>query len=324
MAAQQIALIIYPDFMSLDLFGPLEVFNSANRLQLSKDKPAPYEVLVASTDGGPIPTESGVVVESLSLPPPSKIATALVVGGDGVDAARLDAELLAWLRKVEKSALRVGSICSGALVLAQSGLFDGRHVTTHWARASQLAREYHEVTVSADSIYVTDGKFWSSAGVTAGMDLALAMVEEDLGPETSQLIARWMVMHRHRPGGQSQYATPAWTPKAEQPALREVQMKIEQEPAMDCRLENLASLASMSVRHFCRMFAEQVGMTPARFVEHVRLDAVREKLETSTDTLEVIAESCGFGTAETLRRTFLRRLGVTPTQYRQTFHIDPN
>ena len=324
MTSKSIALVVYPDFMSLDLFGPLEVFNAASRIQTLSGKSEPYVVRVVSSAGGLIPTESGVQVATEKLPAPKGIDTALVVGGNGVYDARNDERLLSWVKKVATSSRRLGSVCSGTFILAESEVIEGRHVTTHWARAERLAREYENLSVDADPIYVTDGKFWSSAGVTAGIDLALAMVDEDLGPETSQLIARWLVMHRHRPGGQSQYATPAWTPRAEQSAVRAVQLKIEEDPALDYTLESMSQMASMSVRHFCRLFVEQVGMTPARFVERVRIAAAREELEISTDNVDVIAQKCGFGTSETLRRTFLRRLGVTPHQYRQKFHVVPN
>jgi transcriptional regulator GlxA family with amidase domain len=210
-------------------------------------------------------------------------------------------------------------VCTGAFLAAEAGLLDGRRVTTHWASAEQLAHEYPGLEVDADPIYLRDGKYWTSAGVTAGIDLALALVEDDLGGEVAQTVARWLVMFLHRPGGQTQFASPVWVPRAERSTLRAVQTLVESAPAGDHRLPALAAAAAMSVRHFARVFTDEVGETPGRYVERVRLEAARRELETTPDTLEVIASRCGFGSAETLRRAFQRRLDVTPDSYRRRF-----
>jgi transcriptional regulator GlxA family with amidase domain len=184
-----------------------------------------------------------------------------------------------------------------------------------------LATEYPSVEVDADPIYIHDGKFWTSAGVTAGIDLSLALVQEDLGVEVAQIVARWLVMFLHRPGGQTQFASPVWVPRAERSTVRAVQTLVEAAPGGDHRLPVLAAAAAMSVRHFTRVFTAEVGETPGRFVERVRLEAARLELENTSDTLDVIASRCGLGTAETLRRVFQRRLSVAPDNYRRRFRV---
>ena len=218
---------------------------------------------------------------------------------------------------------RVATVCSGTFLAAEAGLLTGRRVTTHWARASELAEAYPDVTVDADPIYIHHGKVWSSAGVTAGIDLSLALVEEDCGIAVAQTVARWLVMFLHRPGGQTQFASPVWVPRAERSTIRAVQTLIEAAPDGDHRLPALAAAAAMSVRHFTRVFTDEVGETPARFVERVRIETARNELETTTDTLDRIAARCGFGSAETLRRVFQRRLGVSPDAYRRRFFTAP-
>jgi transcriptional regulator GlxA family with amidase domain len=215
----------------------------------------------------------------------------------------------------------VATVCTGAFVAAEAGLLDGRRVTTHWARAAQLGAEYPSIVVDPDPIYVRDGKVWTSAGVTAGIDLALALVQDDLGDEVAQTVARWLVMFLHRPGGQTQFASSVWVPRAERSTVRAVQTVVEAAPGGDHRLPSMAAAAAMSVRHFARVFTAEVGETPGRFVERVRLEAARRELETTHDTLDVIAGRCGFGTAETLRRVFQRRLRVAPDSYRRRFGV---
>jgi transcriptional regulator GlxA family with amidase domain len=213
----------------------------------------------------------------------------------------------------------VATVCSGAFIAAAAGLLEGRRVTTHWARANRLRRQQPGLEVDPDPIYVRDGKYWSSAGVTAGIDLSLALVEDDLGVEVAQTVARWLVMFLHRPGGQTQFASPVWVPRAERSTVRAVQTLVEAAPGGDHRLPNLAAAASMSVRHFTRVFTAEVGETPSRFVERTRLEAARRELETTGDTLDVVAARCGLGSAETLRRVFQRHVGVSPDSYRRRF-----
>jgi transcriptional regulator GlxA family with amidase domain len=196
-------------------------------------------------------------------------------------------------------------------------------VTTHWARAQQLAEEYPRLTVDADPIYTRDGSVWTSAGVTAGIDLALAMVEADYGSEIAQTVARWMVMFLHRPGGQTQFAAPVWIPRAARSTVRAAQDFIDNNPGDDHRLDLLAKRVAMSSRHFSRLFTAEVGETPARYVERVRVEAARTELETTASSLDVIALNCGLGTAESLRRAFQRRVGVAPDAYRHRFRSRP-
>ena len=212
-------------------------------------------------------------------------------------------------------------MCTGAFLAAEAGLLDGRRVTTHWSQAERLAAEFPALRVDADPIYLQDGKYWTSAGVTAGIDLALALVDKDLGAEVAQTVARWLVMFLHRPGGQTQFATPVWVPRARRSTVRAVQTMVESEPSGDHRVPVLAEAASMSVRHFTRVFTDEVGETPGRFVERVRTEVARRELETTDDTLDLIASRCGFGTAETLRRTFKRQLDVAPDSYRRRFRV---
>ena len=280
---------------------------------------------VVSTLGGTVTSESGLGLSTAPLPatdassPP--IDTLILAGGAGVFEARHDESLMAWIVALAPRCRRIATVCTGTFLAAQAGLLDGRTVTTHWARAARLAEEFPLVVVDSDPIYVRDGNVWTSAGVTAGIDLSLALVEQDHGTDIAQTVARWLVMFLHRPGGQTQFAAPVWAPRAERSAVRAVQTLVEAAPGGDHRLTVLAAAAAMSVRHFSRVFTDEVGDTPGRYVERVRLEAARRELETTADTLDVIAARCGFGGSETLRRAFQRRLGVAPDAYRRRFRI---
>lgn len=215
------------------------------------------------------------------------------------------------------------SICSGAFVAAAAGLLADKRVTTHWARGPALARRHPELDVDIDPIYVRDGDVWTSAGVTAGIDLALAVVEHDHGSVVAQTVARWLVMFLRRPGGQTQFATPVWSDRATLDPIRRAQDLIDAEPADDHRVGRLASRVGLSERHFARLFSAEVGLSPAQYVIAVRVEAARAALESTRDTVGTIARRCGFGTAESMRRTFAQRLGVSPDQYRRRFHRTP-
>ena len=215
-------------------------------------------------------------------------------------------------------------MCSGAFIGAEAGLLDGRTVTTHWARARKLADEYPRLTVDPDPIYVRDGNVWTSAGVTAGIDLALAMVEADHGADVAQTVARWMVMFLHRPGGQTQFAAPVWVPRATRSAVRTAQDYIDTHPGDDHRARPARRTGGDEQRHFSRVFTDEVGETPARYVERVRVEAARAELESTTSSLDLIARHCGLGTAESLRRAFQRRVGVSPDAYRRRFRSHAN
>jgi transcriptional regulator GlxA family with amidase domain len=238
----------------------------------------------------------------------------------GTDAARQNPDVIGWIQIAAENARRVVSVCTGAFLAAQAGLLDGCVATTHWAFAGQLAREFPKITVDPEPIFVrSSDQVWTAAGVTAGIDLALSLVEDDYGTEVAQTVARWLVLYLRRPGGQTQFAAPVWMPRAKRAPIRDVQEAIEAEPAGPHSIPELARRASMSPRHFTRVFSDEVGEAPGAYVERIRTEAARRQLEETDDTVTVIAARCGFGTAETLRRNFVRRLGIPPDQYRKTF-----
>jgi transcriptional regulator GlxA family with amidase domain len=314
--AQRIAIIVFPGVQPLDAVGPFEVFAGANQL-LARTA---YEVDLRATIAGPVIGESGlaVVANALGAGP---IETLIVAGGNGVFAARNDSTLISWIAHQARTANRVASVCTGTFLLAEAGLLDGQTVTTHWARAARLAEEYPALTVDVDPIFVHQGRIWTSAGVTAGMDLALAMVAEDHGAEVAQTIARWLVMLRRRSGGQSQFAPAVWTRATDYQPLRAALDHIHTDPSADLSIDALAAATGLSSRHFSRLFHEHIGQTPGRYVDGMRVELARSLLEQTNDTVVVVAQKCGFGTAETMRRTFVRHVHVSPDQYRQHFAL---
>ena len=319
-APRHVVIVTFPGLQSLDAVGPFEVFSTASRVAEHAGRRG-YRISLVSSAGDTVVAESGLELATPSPPHPAEpIDTLVVAGGGGVYDARHDPVLMNWLSAVAPRCRRVTTVCTGAFVAAEAGWLDGRRATTHWARAAQLAKEYPAVTVDPDPIYVRDGNMWTSAGVTAGIDLSLALVQDDLGTEIAQTTARWLVMFLHRPGGQTQFAAPVWVPRAERSTVRAVQALVEAAPGGDHRVPALAAAAAMSERHFSRVFTAEVGESPGRYVERVRVEAARHELETTDDTLDVVARRCGFGTAETLRRSFQRRLGVAPDSYRRRFH----
>ena len=211
-------------------------------------------------------------------------------------------------------------MCTGASLLAQAGLLDGCRATTHWAFAGLMADEFPAVEVDPEPIFVRSSeKVWTAAGVAAGIDLALSLVEDDYGTDVAQTVARYMVIYLRRPGGQTQFAAPVWMPRARRAPIRDVQEAIETEPGGRHNVVELARRAAMSPRHFTRVFTDEVGEAPGQYVERIRTEAARRQLEETDDTVVVIAARCGFGTAETMRRNFIRRVGVSPDHYRKTF-----
>jgi transcriptional regulator GlxA family with amidase domain len=318
---RSVVIVTFDGMQPLDAIGPHEVFAGATAVLAGRKKAvAGYDLTLVSKLGTPITTESGLQIVTASLPDVRlKIDTLLVPGGEGSQIARFDEHLVGWIRSAARASRRVATVCSGAFIGAEAGLLDGRTVTTHWASAQKLSDEYPLLNVDPDPIYIRDGNVWTSAGVTAGIDLALAMVEADHGSDVAQTVARWMVMFLHRPGGQTQFAAPVWVPRATRSAVRSAQDHIDTHPAEDHRLDLLARRAAMSSRHFSRLFTDQVGETPARYVERVRVEAARTELEATTVSLDVIATNCGLGTAESLRRAFQRRVGVAPDAYRRRF-----
>lgn len=314
----RVAFLIFPGFQVIDLAGPHEVVAGANR---AVGRPV-YATTVVAAQAGPVRSESGLTVEAdrcLADVRPGQVDTLVVVGGSGVFAARDDAALVDWVRRIGGRAARVASVCSGTFVLAEAGFLDGRRATTHWRRADRLRAEYPAVEVDADPIHVHDGNVWTSAGVTAGIDLALAIVEADHGAAAAQSIARTLVMFLRRPGGQSQFATGVWHDAPTDRPIRRVVDHVHADPAADLSVPRLAEVAAMSERHLLRIFPREVGCTPAAYVERVRVEAARHLLETTDDGVDRIAARAGFGSAETMRRAFVRRLGVAPSDYRDRF-----
>lgn len=322
MRKRHVVLVAFPGLQSLDVVGPAEVFAGAQQLiDTNGRQDRGYRVTVASLGGGPIRTSSGLGLTAdadlgeLTGP----IDTVLVAGGDGTRPRDVDPGLVDWIRHEAVRARRVGSVCTGAFLLAEAGLLDGRRAVTHWASCDALARRYPRVDVTPDPIYVRDGHVATSAGVTAGMDLALALVEEDLGREAALTVARWLVLFLRRPGSQSQFSAQLSAQLADRHPLRDLQHWIADHPDADLSVAAMAARAGMSPRNFARAFRRETGVTPARYVEHLRLDTARRRLEESDDTVDRVAASCGFGTPETMRRTFVRTLGVGPTEYRRRF-----
>ena len=319
---RNVVILGYPGIQALDVFGPSEVFAAASLALLAQDRAEhTYQVSVAHDRAQPIVTSSGLTLQPDPLPAPGEpIDTLVLPGGLGVQAAQNDPDLIGWIRDASRYARRVVSVCTGAFLAAQAGLLDGCRATTHWASADQLAQQFPAITVDPEPIFVRSSpSTWTSAGVTAGIDLALALVDDDCGTEIAQTTARLLVLYLRRPGGQSQFAAPTWVPRSNREPIRDIQQLIESEPGGPHRISTLASRAAMSPRHFTRVFTDEVGMPPGAYIERVRTEAARRQLEETNDTVSTIAGRCGFGTPETLRRTFIRRLGVSPDHYRRTF-----
>ena len=316
MPTREVLTVLFDDLQSLDVTGPLEVFCAANRL--SELSPPPYRLRTVSADGGPIQATSGLrITPDLGIDDATAPHTLVVPGGYGT--RRPQPELVGWLRRVAPRTTRVVSVCTGAFLLAEAGLLNGRTATTHWGRAEALAHEYPDVTVDPEPIFVRDGNVYTSAGVTAGMDLALALVEEDLGRDSALAIARQLVMFLRRPGNQTQFSAQLSAQVAHRAPLREVQQWITEHPEADLSVDTLARRAGLSPRQFARAFADEAGVSPGRYVDQVRLEAARRQLEDTASDVGQVARVCGYGTPESMRRAFLRTLGVSPAEYRRRF-----
>jgi transcriptional regulator GlxA family with amidase domain len=312
-----VVIAAFPKAQTLDVAGPAEVFALAARLGH-----LPYEVRLVAGDGRPFETTSGMRLvpdRPLGSLRRGAIDTLVVAGGPGVREAQRDQALIRLVARSAGRARRVASVCTGAFVLARAGLLDGRRATTHWSACQTLRRRYPAVRVEDDPIFVRDGKVWTSAGVTAGMDLALAMVEEDAGRDAALEVARQLVLFVRRPGGQSQFSAQLSAELAEREPLRELQSWISDNLDRDLGVEALASRAHMSPRNFARAFKREVGLTPGAYVERVRVERAQHALETMDAPVEVVGRRCGFGTPETMRRAFRRRVGVSPAEYRARF-----
>jgi transcriptional regulator GlxA family with amidase domain len=320
---RQIAILAFPDVQSLDITGPLEVFAGAQKLiEATGRADRGYEVSILSRDGAPLTTSSGLTITPHGdfSHTPARLDTLIVAGGIGSREAARDPATIDWIARASARARRTASVCTGAFLLAATGLLDGRCATTHWAAAAELASLHPTVRVDPEPIFLRDGDVWTSAGVTAGMDLALALVEEDLDRKAALTIARHLVLFLRRPGNQAQFSATLASQEPVREPLREVRRHILEHVSEDLSVDALAGRAHMSPRNFARAFAAETGVTPARYVESVRLEAARRALEDTAEQIATVAEACGFGTAETMRRCFLRALGVGPAEYRRRFH----
>jgi transcriptional regulator GlxA family with amidase domain len=306
-----VVLVAYPGITALDLVGPHEVLTASGG----------YEVVVAAPEAGPLRTGRGPVLvadrrlRAIRRP----IDTLIVTGGHGAFAAAADGKLVGDVARAAARSRRVASVCTGAFVLAAAGLLDGRRATTHWQACELLAARYPRVEVETEPIFVRDRDVWTSAGVTAGMDLALALVAEDLGRDVARATARQLVMYVQRPGGQAQFSAQLAAQTAERDSIRALQEWIAEHPDREHSVERLAARVAMSPRHFARVFRDETGCTPAAYVEIARLEVAQRLLETTNRTVEDVAGAAGFGTVETMRRVFARRLRVSPREYRARF-----
>ena len=322
MPDHEVLIPLFDGVQPLDVAGPHEVLAGAGQLLAHRGTGPGYRVSLVAARPGPVRGLSGLqLVAEGPLPGSGRIGTLLVPGGESAMGMSGADPFVCWLRGAAERAERVVSVCTGAFALAAAGLLDGLCATTHWHYAADLARTHPSVDVRPDAIYLRQGRIWTSAGVTAGIDLALALVEADHGAEVAQHVARHLVVFLRRPGGQSQFAGPVWTPPARKPGVREAQDLIHGDPTADLRVSVLASRVGMSERHFSREFTRAMGRPPGDYVEQVRVDTARRLLETEPVLVTVAAARAGFGSAETMRRAFLRRLGVAPDHYRRRFAV---
>ena len=320
--AKVIALLVFNGALALDVAGPAEVFATANRL--SKNSADEYEVRIVSKDGGVIRTASGIPFHTERASSLGDVDTFIVSGGLKILAVAKDPEIAELVRNAAAGARRMCSVCTGAFVLAEAGLLEGRRAVTHWETCDEFRARYPGVRLDLDPIYIRDGQIWTSAGVTAGIDLALALAEDDLGRSMAVAIAKALVVFLHRPGGQAQFSATlsAQTKAAGREAaerFRKLHAWIAENLARELSVPVLAAYVNMAPRSFARTYAEAMGITPAKAVEDLRLEAAKAALEAGEVPLKVIAVQCGFGNEERLRRSFARRYGVAPSVYRERF-----
>ena len=318
-----VEMLVFPRVQMLDVAGPLQVFASTNDIvaegRAEAGQAPPYDLRVVALGGAAVVASAGLGLVAGPLPQPgAAVDTLIVAGGQGVEAAAADPVLVQWVRDRARQARRVASVCTGAALLAAAGQLDGRRATTHWSFCAELARRFPAIQVEPDPIFVRDGPVWTSAGVTAGIDLALALVEEDLGRTVALAVARYLVVFLKRPGGQSQFSAALSLQSADGP-FGALHGWIKDHLADDVSLPALAREAGMSERSFSRHYLEATGLTPARAVERLKVEAARQMLSESRLAVKRVATRCGFGSEETMRRSFLRLLAATPQDYRARF-----
>lgn len=318
--ARRIVFLAFRQVVLLDLIGPWEVFNLAN--MLTRETALPYQLELISGEGVPtIPACGGISMLShrAATNCVGAIDTLIVPAADPLQKTSPSEESVTVLRRLAGRSRRLVSICGGAFLLAAAGLLDGKRATTHWLGTKELASDFPKIAVQPDAIFVKDGNVYTSAGVTAGIDLALALVEEDLGRAMALNCARHLVVFMRRPGGQSQFSATLESQQAERDPINDLIVWATEHPSSDLSVESLAGRVHMSLRHFARVFRNEVGQTPAAFVEKMRVEAARRRLEDTEQSLEAIAKHCGFGSADSMRRSFQRVVKVAPSDYRQRF-----
>ena len=306
-----IGVLVFPNFQLLDAAGPISVFEIAARLA---GQPPSIKVMAAAA--GPVRSSSGVEMLARGLKPTAAISTLIVAGGGGVDAAATSGKTLAFVRTLAKRGVRVASVCSGAYMLAAAGLLDGRRATTHWRRTRQFLSTFPEVKWEPDRIFVRDGNIWSSAGITAGIDLALALVAEDFGEEIARQAARELVLYHRRSGGQSQFSS-LLELKAPEGRFGPLLTWAREHLDAPLTVEDLAEQAGMSSRHFARAFIAETGSTPSKAVERLRIEVARQRVQSSSEAIERVAQTTGFRDPERMRRAFIRAFGQPPQSLRR-------
>lgn len=312
---QRIGIVAFDGVEALDVTGPWEVLHTAGAI--ARRTP---ELICITGDGRDVRGSSGLAYAAgRAIADVDDLDTLIVAGGLGIEGALEDRGLIGGIARLAAGARRTAGVCSGAFLLAEAGLLDGRRATTHWAHCARLAERYPGVEVDPDPIFIRDGAVLTSAGVTAGMDLALALVEEDHGREVALQTARMLVVYARRPGGQSQFSVQLVTGSASDPPLRELQAWIAEHPDEDLSVGALAGRMHLSERQLGRIFRRELGASPADYVERVRIERARTLLEAESDPLELVASRCGFASAEVMRRAFHRRLGASPREYRERF-----
>ncbi|WP_268800611.1 GlxA family transcriptional regulator [Pseudomonas huanghezhanensis] len=316
-----IHILAFPDVQLLDVAGPLQVFASANEQAVNLGGAAPYSPTVIARQPGSVMSWAGLGLQTFPLPEEAS-DTLIVAGGRGVHQALEDEQLVDWVRQQAASARRLASVCTGAFLLAQAGLLDGHRVATHWDSCETLAQRFPKVQVDPDPIFINEGTLWTSAGVTAGIDLALALVEADLGRNIALAVAQDLVVFLKRPGGQSQFSTALSMQQSTRNTdsrFADLHAWILDNLANELSVATLAEHVGMSERSFVRHYRAHTGNTPARAIEQLRVEAARRLLGDSALPIKRIADRCGFGTEETLRRSFMRAVSVTPQAYRERF-----
>ncbi len=318
--ARLVLMVAFDGASSLDIVGPLDILSGTSAV-FAGGEPG-YRIEVATVSGGPVTTSPGglqIVSRRLCDFDDAEIDTLMVSGGLEMSPARRNRDIVDWISRTAPRVRRIASVCTGAFLLAEAGLLDGRRATTHWYWAEEFAAAFPDVTTDADAIFVRDGKVWTSAGITAGMDMALALVEEDHGREAALDIARNWVMFLKRPGGQSQFSSFLPRQQSSNRSIIALQDWMMDNLDADLCVERLADRLCMSPRNFARLFVAEVGIPPGRYVEELRLQAARKHLESTSIPIDAIAAISGFGNAERMRRTFVRRLKVNPQQFRSRF-----